>query len=122
MKIRPRVRLEQDYWLSFSDFPQATEEERQDFHAYDSQGTPLPVRERVNPIYLGKVRHGQYGEVLRDSYFGLDGGWIGGINIVEDYLEREPFQCRPLVEWFGEEAVRRWLEVWWTAQWVAAWR
>jgi len=108
-KLKLATRAEQDYWLSFSDYEDVTEEERLDFLRYDSHGRTLPERGRFNPILLGKIRHGQSGEVLRDSYFDTHGGWIGGLLLVIDFLEREPFQIRPLVEWFGHESVKRWL-------------
>lgn len=101
-----------------------------DFLRYDSHGGEKPAGRvaRVclpngemmrgdNPIILGKVRHGQMGHIkdgkrggiMIDSYFDLEGGWGGGIYLIEDYLTREPFGIRPLREWFGDETVHRWL-------------
>ena len=129
-KLKTKAQREQDYWLSFSDFKDVTEEERLDFLRYDSHGGTMPA-ERIpriiapfgeklhgsNPIMLGKIRHGQMGNikggkrsgVMIDSYFDLEGGWVGGVYLIQDYLTREPFGIRPLREWFGDEAVHRWL-------------
>ena len=129
-RLSHRARAEQDYWLSFSDFKDVTEEERLDFLRYDSHGGE-PPRERLprlrlpfgellygkNPILLGKARHGQMGNVkggrrygmMIDSYSDMKGGWPGGLYIVSDYLTREPFNIRPLREWFGSKTVHRWL-------------
>ena len=113
MKVSAKNRQEQDYWLSFSDYSDVTEEERLDFLRYDSCGGPRPERcGRLNPILLGKIRQGQCGEVLRDAYYSRNGSWVGGIALIDDYIEREPFQFRPLLEWFGDDAVIRWLDAW----------
>lgn len=112
-RLSAHNRLEQDYWLSFAvgdRLPPVTDAQRLEFLRYDSHGGDVP---HGNPILLGKARHGQFGSVLVESYFDLSAGWVGGANIVEDYIEREPFQYRPLVEWFGPEAVERWLDAWW---------
>ncbi|KKL70532.1 hypothetical protein LCGC14_1885550 [marine sediment metagenome] len=129
-RLSRKARAEQDYWLSFSDFKDVTEEERLDFLRYDSHGGEKPRERRPrlhlpfgellrgkNPILLGKSRHGQLGNVkggkrggmMIDSYFDIKGGWPGGLYLVADYLTREPFNVRPLREWFGDEAVHRWL-------------
>ena len=79
-RLRPKARAEQDFWLSFSDFKDATEEERMDFLRFDSHGGAEPS-ERVprvtdpfgvpycglNPILLGKKRHGQFKELYRGT-------------------------------------------------------
>lgn len=74
-KIRPRVRAEQDYWLSFLGLWDltlpVTEEERLDFLHFDSHGSEepkariarytLPFGESwrgLNPILLGKKHCG----------------------------------------------------------------
>ncbi len=91
--------------MSFSDTKTASDAERLDFLRYDSHGGTL----ENNPILLGKKRHGQYGEVMRDGYFGVEGDWPGGLHVVADYVTREPGGIRPLIEWFGYETVHRWL-------------
>lgn len=121
-RLSHNARGEQDYWLSFSDFKDVTEEERIDFLRYDSHGGEEPQERRpritlpfgepfngLNPVLLGKKRYGQYGGMMRDGYFDMKGGWPGGLQVVSDYLTREPFNVRPLREWFGDEAVHRWL-------------
>lgn len=102
-KLSNKARAEQDYWLSFSDIKAVNEVERMDFLRYDSHGGDL----FENSILLGKKRHGQYGEVMKAGYSGID--WPGGLYVIADYLTREPFSVRPLREWFGDEAVYRWL-------------
>ena len=106
MKISRNARNEQDYWLSFADVKHVTDKQRLEFLQFDSYGGDRPVN---NPILNGKIRHGQYGEMMRDSYF--DGGWPGGLYLVADYVNRKPFGVRPLVEWFGPERVQRWCTV-----------
>ena len=104
-RLSRKARLEQDYWLSFAG-REAILEERMEFLRYDSHGGERPSR---NPILEGKSLHGMYGEVMRDGYFDMYGGWPGGLCVVADYLTREPFNVRPLREWFGDENVHRWL-------------
>lgn len=118
-RLSKRTRAEQDYWLSFSDRKEATNEERLDFLRYDSHGGVMPPD---NPILFGKKRHGIYGEMMRDSYFDQHGGWGGGLELVEHYLSRKPEGLRPLCEWFGNEAVYRWLSAffWHAFQWPPA--
>ena len=106
-KLSRKARDEQDYWLSFADIKDVTDQERLDFLRFDSHGTDRPSG---NPILGGKIRHGQYGEMMRNSYFDTEGGWIGGLWLVTDYVNRVPFGVRPLVEWFGPERVQRWCE------------
>lgn len=77
-----------------------------EFLRYDSHGGIVPTG---NAILQGKRFHGMFGEVLRDGYFDMGGGWPGGLGVIADYLTREPFNVRPLREWFGDEAVHRWL-------------
>jgi hypothetical protein len=105
-RLSKETRIEQDYWLSFSDRKEATDDERLEFLRYDSHGGEKP---NYNPILLGKRHHGIYGETMRDGYFDLQGGWPGGLYVVADYLTRQPFNVRPLREWFGNESVHRWL-------------
>ena len=104
-EMKAKHRREQDYWLSFSDSPTASEDQRKEFFRFDSRGGPAP---EGNPIWIGKARHGITGAVLRDSYFANDGSWIGGLEMVQDYRQRD-FGLRSLREWFGEETVTRWL-------------
>ena len=104
-RLSRKARAEQDYWLSFADCV-ATEEERMEFLRYDSHGGE---KLSGNPILQGKSFHGMFGEVMRDGYFDMEGGWPGGMYVVADYLTREPFNIRPLCEWFGDKAVHRWL-------------
>jgi len=106
-KLSRKARAEQDYWLSFADIKSATDQERLDFLRFDSHGIDRPLG---NPILDGKIHHGQYGEMMRDAYFDTEGGWIGGLWLVADYVNRVPFGVRPLVEWFGPERVQRWCE------------
>ncbi len=104
-RLSRKARAEQDYWLSFAD-RKATNGERMEFLRYDSHGGERPSG---NPILTGKSHHGMYGEMMRDGYFDMEGGWPGGLYVVADYLTREPFNVRPLREWFGDENVHRWL-------------
>ncbi len=90
MKIRPKTRAEQDYWLSYCDkpgFTAVTEEERQEFHLFDSQGKPCPIE---NPIRWGKMRHGQYVAVVRlfDRLSKKEGWWVAACAGYEDMDER----------------------------------
>ena len=124
LMVGRRARLEQDYWFSFAadEWPlPLTEHDRLEFFRYDSHGGKLLPRlmgegsslvVTTNPILLGKIRHGQCGEVLRQGYFARDGSWPGGLYVVMDYLERGPWTVRPLVEWFGAEVVEGWLQAW----------
>ena len=105
-RLSRHARAEQDYYLYFSDTQTVTKEERMEFLRYDSHGGTVPA---ANPIYCGKKRYGQTGEVLRDAYFDMHGGWIGGHELTQDYLAK-PCGVRPLREWFGDETVDRWLE------------
>ena len=107
LRVGRRSRKEQDYWLTFSDTKTATDAERRAFLDYDSRGGARPDR---NPILFGKIRHGQIGEVLREMYFDLQGGWIGGLELLRDFRARKPFGLRSLREWFGDKAVERWLK------------
>ena len=104
-RLSGKARAEQDYWLSFSDTKTVSDAERLDFLHYDSHGGIL----ENNPILLGKKRYGQYGEMMRDGYLDMKGGWPGGLCVVIDYVTREPFGVRPLIEWFGYGTVHRWL-------------
>lgn len=105
-RLSRAARAEQDYWLSYSDCPTATEAERLDFLRFDSHGGGL----NDNPILLGKIRHGQAGEVLRAAYEDRHGGWVGGLGLVLDYGTRHSSRgIKSLVEWFGPKAVHRWL-------------
>ena len=111
-KLSRRARAEQDYWLGLSDSKVATEVERLDFLRFDSHGGPAPID---NPILLGKRRHDQYVEMVRESYFDMNGGWPGGLAIVAEAIAdgtayRDP--RAPLRFWraaFGKAAVHRWL-------------
>ena len=98
---------------------------------YDSHGGDKP-QERVprmimcdgekicgiNPILLGKKHHGLMGNikngvshgVLADSFWRQDGGWPGGLYLVEDYATRIPYGIRPLIEWFGYKRVYVWVQ------------
>lgn len=106
VRLTQRQRLEQDYWLSFCSEKEVTEEERISFFHYDSSGGDI---DPSNPILVGKKRYGQFGAMLIESYFAQDGSWPGGVYLVMDYKERQPFGLRPLHEWFGDDAVKRWL-------------
>ena len=105
LPLKSSTRKEHDYWLSFGDAKTATAEERQEFLDYDSHGGSIMP---TNPILVGKRRYGQYGEVLRAARLDRDGGWEGGLYFLESYQHREPFGLRPLIEWFGWDAVMGW--------------
>ena len=112
VRLRQRHLAEQDYWLSYLDehdraaLPSLTDEHRYAFFVFDSRGGALLPQD--NPILFGKVRHGQTGVVLRDSY-GLP-GWIGGVYLYHAYAMKGQLGLRSLAEWFGAEAVVRWAE------------
>ena len=107
MRIRQRVRVEQDYWLSYCDKPGflvVTEEERQAFYLWDSQGIPCPVD---NPIRWGKTRHGQYMGMIRlfDTLSEKEGwGWVN----CEGYHEEDE---RLLIAALGPEHAARGIRI-----------
>ena len=103
--MKQKHREEQDYWLLYAP-AEVTQEQRQEFFRYDSQGGEISAN---NPIHLGKIRHGITGAVLLDSYFAQDGSWVGGLELVRDYQQKK-FGLRSLREWFGKAAVDRWLQ------------
>ena len=98
--MKARVRAEQDFYLGFGDRKEATEAERVEFLRYDSTGGAIA---NDNPVYVGKKRYGQYGEMMRGARLDTDGGWVGGVNLLGSY------PVRALKEWFGSEDVERWV-------------
>jgi len=124
-RISKRAKREQDYWLSFSDFPWTTKEERIDFLRFDSHGGETPNSRTIhinnvpilNHIFLGKRRHDQFINIVRDSYCDMEGGWIGGLDIVAEEIStgivyrdiKNPF--RFWITAFNEKTVYRWLSM-----------
>jgi len=104
--MKAAARREQDYWLSYSDFSAATEEERMAFFRYDSRGGVPPEH---NPIMRGKRMHGVTGAMLQEDYG--KPWWIGGVYLYRDYAAKGPLGIRSLIEWFGRECVQRWADV-----------
>ncbi len=107
--------LEQDYWLSFLELcdwsGEATEEQREEFFRYDSQGGTISP---TNPILMGKRRHGWYLDSYQSAYEHISvGEWYGGAYEVQEFIGRRPYGTRPLRDQFGDEAVMRWLEAAW---------
>lgn len=78
---------------------------RVEFFKYDTHGGKPPNK---NPIYIAKNRYGQTGSLLIDSYFDLEGGWVGGVYLTWDYWNSKS-GLRPLLEWFGSKNVARWV-------------
>ncbi|KKL45390.1 hypothetical protein LCGC14_2356190 [marine sediment metagenome] len=104
--ISAKARAEQDYWLTYNKEELASEEQRLEFLRYDSHSDFIS---ETNPILVGKKWHGRQGEAYRDSYFSLDGGWIGGLHLYDYYLHRSSERgIKSLREWFGEEIVQQW--------------
>lgn len=71
--ITRRARAEQDFYLSFlveSEVFDATEEQREEFYRYDSEGGSIS---RDNPLLLAKARYGQTISVIKD---GISDPWF----------------------------------------------
>ncbi len=83
--------------------PEVTQEERKEFLFHDALGKSISDD---NLIKQGKVRHGQCGAILRDSF---SDPWFMGWDIAEDFALNHPYGLRPLIEWFGEGTVAQWM-------------
>ena len=99
--ITAKGRREADYYLSLDPFERArvTEVDYEEWFLWDSRGVPC---RQENPIYCAKAHYGMMPQALRD-WRSDRYGWVGGIYVLDAPV-------RLLVEAFGEEDVRNWVE------------
>jgi hypothetical protein len=98
--ITARAKTEADYYLGFDPFERerTTETDYEEWFEHDSKGKGCRPD---NPIYCAKAHYGIWIKELQRSYLTPD--WPGGIYMLD-------LPIRVLLEAFGKETVRRWVE------------